>query len=93
MSMRYKGGVISATPPTVTSSIASGAFTLSQQFQYVAAGTWPFASGPAIVIQIFTTSGSWTAPAGVTSVDYLVVAGGGGGGGGGNDVVGLVFAS
>jgi hypothetical protein len=35
------------------------------------------------VIQTFTTVGSttWTAPAGVTSVDYLVVGGGGGGGG------------
>jgi hypothetical protein len=35
----------------------------------------------------FTSSGSWTAPAGITSVDYLVVGGGGGGasgsGGGG----------
>ena len=29
----------------------------------------------------FTASGTWTAPAGVTQVDYLVVAGGAGGGG------------
>jgi hypothetical protein len=29
----------------------------------------------------FTSSGTWTVPAGVTSVDVLVIAGGGGGGG------------
>ena len=28
----------------------------------------------------FTASASWTAPTGVTSIDYVVVAGGGGGG-------------
>jgi hypothetical protein len=41
-------------------------------------------------IQTFSTTGttSWTAPAGVTSVSYLVVAGGGGGGGYGGDNVG-----
>jgi hypothetical protein len=32
------------------------------------------------VIQSFTSSSTWTAPAGVTSVNYLVVAGGGSGG-------------
>ncbi|HEY7804655.1 MAG TPA: hypothetical protein VIC30_09530, partial [Orrella sp.] len=30
--------------------------------------------------KIFTASGSWVCPAGVTEVEYLVVAGGGGGG-------------
>lgn len=30
--------------------------------------------------KIFTASGNWTAPTGVTEVEYLVVAGGGGGG-------------
>jgi hypothetical protein len=41
-------------------------------------------------IQTFSTVGttSWTAPTGVTSVSYLVVAGGGGGGGYGGDNVG-----
>ena len=29
-----------------------------------------------LIIQQFTASGTWTAPTGVTSVDYLVVAGG-----------------
>jgi len=41
-------------------------------------------------IQTFSTTGttSWTAPAGVTSVSYLVVAGGGGGGGDANSTGG-----
>ncbi len=35
------------------------------------------------VSRIFTTTGIWTVPSGVTRVDYVVVAGGGGGGRGG----------
>ena len=44
MSNRYKGGVISATPPTTTGGedgTASGAWTLEQQMQLQAAGLWP----------------------------------------------------
>lgn len=41
MSMRYKGGVISATPPTVTISSATGLWTMQDQMRYQAAGTWP----------------------------------------------------
>jgi hypothetical protein len=40
---------------------------------------------PSTIVQTFTTSGTWVAPAGVSNVDYVVVAGGGGavaGGGG-----------
>ena len=33
------------------------------------------------VVQTFTANSTWTCPAGVTSVEYLVVASGGGGGG------------
>ena len=39
MSMRYKGGVISATPPTISQTSAPGIWTLEQQFQN--AGVWP----------------------------------------------------
>lgn len=39
MSMRYKGGVISATPPTISTTSAPGIWTLQQQFQN--AGIWP----------------------------------------------------
>lgn len=38
-------------------------------------------AGPYNEIKIFNASGSWTAPTGVTEVEYLIVAGGGGGGG------------
>ena len=44
MSNRYKGGVISATPPTTSGGndgVASGAWTLEQQMQAQAAGLWP----------------------------------------------------
>ena len=41
-------------------------------------------SSPPITVQSFTTIGSttWTAPAGVSSLEYIIVGGGGGGGGG-----------
>jgi hypothetical protein len=38
--MRYKGGVISATAPTTSTSAASGVWTLPQQLQALAAGNW-----------------------------------------------------
>ena len=41
MSMRYIGGVISATPPTTSTSFALGIWTLEQQMQAQGAGTWP----------------------------------------------------
>lgn len=34
-----------------------------------------------VVVQKFLTTGTWTCPTGVTSIECLVVAGGGGGGG------------
>jgi len=37
------------------------------------------AGGGLTVVQTFTASGTWTAPTGVTEVEYLVVAAGGGG--------------
>jgi hypothetical protein len=46
MSLRYKGGVISATPPTTTggeSGTAPGVWTLEQQMQAQAASLWPSA--------------------------------------------------
>jgi len=39
--MRYKGSVISATPPTISTSSAIGVWTLVQQLQAQGAGTWP----------------------------------------------------
>lgn len=44
MSMRYKGGVISATPPTISQTSAPGIWTLQQQFQNAA--NWPVTYDP-----------------------------------------------
>ena len=45
MSMRYKGAVISATPPTTSTTTATGVWTLVQQMQAQGAGTWPVVIG------------------------------------------------
>jgi hypothetical protein len=41
MSMSCRGGVISGTPPTTTTSAAVGVWTMSQQMQAAKAGAWP----------------------------------------------------
>ena len=43
MSNRYKGGIISATPPATTTS--KGVWTLTQQMQAVGSGVWPIVPG------------------------------------------------
>ena len=58
MSNRYKGGVISATPPTTTggeSGTASGAWTLEQQMQLQAAGLWPAQPTGPYIEDVFST--------------------------------------
>jgi len=58
MSNRYKGGIISATPPTTTggeSGTASGAWTLEQQMQAQAAGLWPIQPPPPFIEDVFST--------------------------------------
>ena len=58
MSLRYKGAVISATPPTTTggeSGVASGAWTLEQQFQAQGAGNWPTPPQPKYIEDVFST--------------------------------------
>jgi hypothetical protein len=58
MSNRYKGGVISATPPTTTGGedgTASGAWTLEQQAQLQAAGLWPAQPTGPWIEQVFST--------------------------------------
>ena len=57
MSLRYKGAVISATPPTTTggnSGTAPGSWTLQQQMQAQAAGTWP-SFVPLYIEDVFST--------------------------------------
>jgi hypothetical protein len=69
MSMRYKGGVISATPPTTSTTSASGSWTLQQQMQATAAGNWP-KNGPFNYIEdvfstwLYTGNGTGSAPSG-----------------------------
>jgi hypothetical protein len=58
MSNRYKGAIISATPPTTTggeSGVASGAWTLEQQMQLQAAGLWPLQPTPKYIEDVFST--------------------------------------
>jgi hypothetical protein len=58
MSNRYKGGIISATPPTTTggeTGVASGAWTLEQQLQAQAAGNWPIQPPPLYIENVFST--------------------------------------
>lgn len=85
MSMRYKGGVVSAPGATSTTSAASGVWSLRQQMRAQAASAWP--SPVTAGQQAYTTYGtySWVAPAGVTSVSVVCVGPGGlaGGKGGG----------
>jgi hypothetical protein len=63
MSMRFKGGVISATAPTTSTSAAKGVWTTTQQLQAVSAGTWPRSPGA-------PTIGTATAGASEATVAY-----------------------
>ena len=94
--MDYIGKIITKSPTTPTGGVlgvASGVWTMQQQAAYQAASIWPVAGYR--IIQQFTASGTWTAPTGVTQVEYLVVAGGGGGGynGGGGGAGGFRTAT
>ena len=77
----YPGRIITKAPVTISTTQASGIWTLQQALQAIRSGIWP--GIVSTVSTSFTASGYWTAPAGVTQVDYLVVAGGAGGGGNG----------
>jgi hypothetical protein len=74
MSNRYKGGVISATAPTTSSSAASGIWTLSQQLQAKATNNWPDPSVPTVIGQAFG-GGFYAGQIGVSGVatHYLVI--------------------
>ena len=73
MSMRYKGGVISATAPTTSTSAASGVWTLPQQLQALAAGNWT-GIPPSVIGQVFG-GGYYAGQIGVSGVatHYLIV--------------------
>jgi len=63
--MRYKGGVISATAPTTSTSAASGVWTLPQQLQALAAGNW---TGIPLVIGQAYAGGFYAGQIGVSGV-------------------------
>ena len=74
MSKRFNGGIIGLSNLTKSSGVTTGIWTLSEVLSARLAFTWP---GNLAGIQIFTETMNWTAPPGVTSVEYLLVAGGG----------------
>jgi hypothetical protein len=65
MSMRFKGGVISATAPVTSTSAAVGVWTLQQQFQAIAAGNW---TGIPLVIGQAYQGGFYAGQIGVSGV-------------------------
>lgn len=91
MSLRFKGGIISATAPTISTTAATGIWNPRDQFQN--ASTWPLppyivATGGTITdvgsyrYHAFTTSGTFAISVINTStpIEYLIVGGGGSGG-------------
>lgn len=87
MSLRYKGGVISATPPTTTgtaSGTAIGVWTLQQQMQAQGQSVWPV-SLPTVQIKVWgagggygnfgTTSGENGGPGGYAEATFKVISG------------------
>jgi hypothetical protein len=76
--MRYKGGIISAIPPTVTTSSAKGMWTLSEQAQYQQQGMWPvYVAPPTTIGQAYGGgyyAGKIAVDGGGTATHYLIVA-------------------
>jgi hypothetical protein len=81
----------------ITPSRAAGAknIVITNNDGQTATGTNAYTYVATVVIQTYTSSTTWTAPSGVTSVEYLVVGGGGGGGsyGGGGGAGGFRTAA
>ncbi len=68
MSKRYKGAVISATPPTTSTSSASGVWTEQQFMQGVASGSWPALAGAPTIGT--ATAGALSASVAFTAPTY-----------------------
>ena len=78
----HSGTVASMTAALQKPGLLSGQFVFPLLLAAVLLAAAPFARA---TTDTFTSSGTWTAPAGVTSVDVEVWGGGGGGGGGEGD--------
>jgi len=69
MSKRYKGAILSSTPPTTSASSASGVWTEQQFMQGVASGNWPaLPSAPTIGT---ATAGAVSASVAFTAPTYV----------------------
>ena len=68
MSRRYKGAVLSATPPTTSTSSASGVWTEQQFMQGVASGSWPALAGAPTIGT--ATAGALSASVAFTAPTY-----------------------
>ena len=73
MSMRYAGGIISATPPTVTTSSAKGMWTLSEQAQYQQQGVWPVYVAPPTTIGQAYGGGFYAGKINVSGTQYYLI--------------------
>lgn len=69
MPKRYKGGLISSTPPTTNASVANGVWSLAEQMQGIKLTTWPTSPSPAI--QTGTTTYDVTALGPVTDISQV----------------------
>lgn len=78
LSLNSSTGAITGTPTGATSATTSS-FTLRATANSKTADR-AFTITVSPVVQAFTSNGSWSVPAGVSTVKVLVVAGGGGGG-------------
>ena len=82
MSERYKGGIISATPPTTSTSAASGVWTLRQQAAAKGNNVWPLPVNPPSSVDYLVVAGGGSGG----SNGYSSGVGSGAGGGGAVDV-------
>ena len=73
MSMRYRAGVVSATPPTTSTSAAVGIWSMSQQMQAAQAGAWPKQSYPPTVIGQAYGGGLYAGKINVSGTQYYLI--------------------
>ena len=71
--MRYRGGVVSATPPTTSTSAAVGIWSMSQQMQAAQAGAWPKQSYPPTVIGQAYGGGFYAGKINVSGTQYYLI--------------------
>ena len=71
--MRYRAGVLSATPPTTSTSAAVGIWSMSQQMQAAQAGAWPKQSyGPTVIGQAYG-GGFYAGKINVSGTQYYLI--------------------